>query len=80
LLTIAPPGCTIAAGQGALRLGRIQLASGQELPLWDFCRQIGATTGDCLGEEEDLRLLPDRRCECLAEKASVAPLPPAETE
>ena len=76
LLTIAPPGCTIATGQGALRLGRIQIASGQELPLSDFCRQIGATTGDCLGEEEHLRLLPEPALRVLGGKGVCRPFAP----
>ncbi len=80
LLRIAAAGCTIAAGQGAVRLTRIQLASGQELPLSDFCRQIGAAAGDCLGEEGDSRLLPDRSCECLAQKAPASPVPSAEAK
>jgi methionyl-tRNA formyltransferase len=48
LLRIASAGCTIAAGQGAVRLERIRLPSGEELPLMDFCRQIGAARGECL--------------------------------
>jgi hypothetical protein len=80
LLSIAPAGCTIATGQGAVRLGRIQLASGQELPLSDFCRQIGAAAGDCLGEEGDRGLLPDRRRECTAKEVPAARFFPAEAE
>jgi methionyl-tRNA formyltransferase len=48
LLKIAAAGCTIAAGQGAVRLGRVQLASGRQLSLSDFCRQAGLTAGDLL--------------------------------
>ena len=38
----ASTGCTIATGDGALRIGMIRTSSGEPMPMPQFCRQIGA--------------------------------------
>jgi methionyl-tRNA formyltransferase len=50
LLKIGSTNCTIATADGALRIGMVELQSGQPMPMPQFCRQAGIAIGDCFGD------------------------------
>jgi len=50
VLRIGRFGCTIASGDGALRLDRIELPTARRMPMAQFCRESGLTVGDRVSE------------------------------
>jgi len=48
LLKIGSAYCTIATGDGALRIGTIRLCSGEQMPMPKFCRQANLSVGHSL--------------------------------
>ena len=50
LLRIGLNGCTIAAGDSALRIDTIRVPSGESLPMRQFCRRLELSAGDCLSK------------------------------
>jgi methionyl-tRNA formyltransferase len=62
LLKIGSTACTIATGDGALRIGMIRLQPGEPVPMPQFCRQTGLTVGDRLGDSVVQEVAPGGDC------------------
>jgi methionyl-tRNA formyltransferase len=50
LLKTGPRSCTIATGDGALRIGMIRVQTGEPMPMPQFCRLTGMVIGDYFGD------------------------------
>ena len=50
VLDIRRFGCTIATGDGALRLNRIELPTAKQMPMSQFCHESGLAIGDRVSE------------------------------
>ena len=49
-MKIGRSGCTIATGDAALRLDRIELPTAERMPMSQFCRESGLAVGDRVSE------------------------------
>ena len=62
LLTVGSASCTIATGDGALRIGMVRPQSGEATPMPQFCRQSGLTAGDRLSDSTLQEAAPGGDC------------------